>query len=376
MWISAIASCARRLGRNPYETGKKSASKRGSSTSFNAAWTTRSATVGIPRLLTFPDPPGFGILRSRTGSGRNEPSLREVRSASRNPRTPTCSSTSATVRPSTPGVRAPVLPATRSNATISVAGSYTKLNRSSNLRPGSAAAHRCSLACIPDTRDHGPTGTGSRAPPFGGASFGITAPRLLDYRCRPSPCDRLSRPRTTTAAPPRSRIARRSVRPAHRPRRQRGHGQDPRRFPCSLRFAQRRRSPTVSLRYRHKYAADLPHGLHGRQGQTTREVPRPHKGGCAPRPAQIRQVRAGEGLRDVTNAGSSRTPLRPRSPGPHHLAVLAHPGFVGAAPTLPGTTRIRLPPASRTRCDRPEAKVSHLHSNQQRLTAQDPLPHG
>ena len=39
-------------------------------------------------------------------------------------------------------VLAPVLPATRSNATISVAGSCTKLNRSSNRRPGSAAAQR------------------------------------------------------------------------------------------------------------------------------------------------------------------------------------------------------------------------------------------
>ena len=34
-----------------------------------------------------------------------------------------------------------------------------------------------------------------------------------------------------------------------------------------------------------------------------------------------------------------------RSPDPDHLAVLARPGFVRAAPTLPGTTRIRLPSA-------------------------------
>jgi hypothetical protein len=84
--------------------------------------------------------------------------------------------------------------------------------------------------------------------------------------------------------------------------------------------------------------------------------------GCAPLPAQIRQVRAGEGLRDVRRrflAYSSPS----RSPGLHHLTVLAHPGLVGAAPTLPGTTRIRLPPAPRTRYDRPAAKVSHLHSN-------------
>jgi hypothetical protein len=46
------------------------------------------------------------------------------------------------VRPSTPGVFAPELPATLANATNSVAGSYTKLNRSSNRRPGSATAQR------------------------------------------------------------------------------------------------------------------------------------------------------------------------------------------------------------------------------------------
>jgi len=45
-WISEIASCARRPGRNPYEHGWKSASQMGSSTSLRAAWTTRSATVG------------------------------------------------------------------------------------------------------------------------------------------------------------------------------------------------------------------------------------------------------------------------------------------------------------------------------------------
>jgi hypothetical protein len=94
--------------------------------------------------------------------------------------------------------------------------------------------------------------------------------------------------------------------------------------------------------------------------------------GCAPLPAQIRQVRAGEGLRDVRRrflAYSSPS----RSPGLHHLTVLAHPGLVGAAPTLPGTTRIRLPPAPRTRYDRPAAKVSHLHSNHSASRRKAPL---
>lgn len=130
----------------------KSASKTGSSTSFSAACTTRSATVGMPRLRTFPDPPGFGILRSRTGRGRNEPSLRAARRSCRNPGAPIRSSTSMTVRPSTPGVRAPWFPATRANAIVSVAGSCTRLNRSSNRRPGSAVAQWCSLVCISSTR--------------------------------------------------------------------------------------------------------------------------------------------------------------------------------------------------------------------------------
>jgi len=114
----------------------------GSSTSFSAAWTTLSATAGMPSFLSFPDPPGLGISRWRTGKGRNVPAFSWARRSSRNPGTPVRSSTSATVKPSTPGVFAPRFPATRSNATISVAGSHTKLNRSSNRRPGSAAAQR------------------------------------------------------------------------------------------------------------------------------------------------------------------------------------------------------------------------------------------
>jgi NAD(P)-dependent dehydrogenase (short-subunit alcohol dehydrogenase family) len=43
--------------------------------------------------------------------------------------------------------------------------------------------------------------------------------------------------------------------------------------------------------------------------------------------------------------------------------VFARPGFVRAAPALPGTTRIRLPSATPPCCDRTAAKVFHLHSN-------------
>jgi hypothetical protein len=60
----------------------------------------------------------------------------------------------------------------------------------------------------------------------------------------------------------------------------------------------------------------------------------------------------------------------PRSPGPHHLAVLTRPGFVGAAcHPNPGISQARLPPASQSCCDRTTVEVSHLHSINVHFTA-------
>jgi hypothetical protein len=44
-------------------------------------------------------------------------------------------------------------------------------------------------------------------------------------------------------------------------------------FPRSLSLARRRRSPAVSQRHRHRYAAGLPHGLPGLIKESSREVP-------------------------------------------------------------------------------------------------------
>ncbi|WP_293769699.1 AAA family ATPase, partial [Sporichthya sp.] len=46
----------------------------------------------------------------------------------------------------------------------------------------------------------------------------------------------------------------------------------------------------------------------------------------------------------------------------------------GLLPPSPAITRVRLPSASPPRCDEAAAKVSHLHSNQQRLTAHSSIP--
>jgi hypothetical protein len=58
-----------------------------------------------------------------------------------------------------------------------------------------------------------------------------------------------------------------------------------------------------------------------------------------------------------------------RLPDPDHLAVLTHPGVVRAAPTLPGTTRLRLPPAPPSCCDRNSGEGLSPPLEPQRLTA-------
>jgi len=50
-------------------------------------------------------------------------------------------------------------------------------------------------------------------------------------------------------------------------------GRGPRRFPRSLWFARRRRSPTLSLRHRHGYPAARHRGLPDRHPQAGPEVP-------------------------------------------------------------------------------------------------------
>jgi hypothetical protein len=97
----------------------KSASNMGSSTSFNAACTTRSAVVGIPSERTFPF--ALGIVFSRTRCGTNRPALSASRSRSSS--TPAPKAMERGAAPSTPAVRAPLLPRTRPHATTRNAGS-------------------------------------------------------------------------------------------------------------------------------------------------------------------------------------------------------------------------------------------------------------
>jgi len=63
--------------------------------------------------------------------------------------------------------------------------------------------------------------------------------------------------------------------------------------------------------------------------------------------------------------------FRSRSPDPHHLAVLARPGFVRAAPSLPGTSRISLPSAPAGPLRRPDGGGLSPPLKPQRLTAHE-----
>ena len=118
-------------------------------------------------------------------------------------------------------------------------------------------------------------------------------------------------------------------------------------------------APAASPCLRRRPSARPPRG---RASPTPRSSPTPAGWGCAtPGPDPPGSSRSS--VERLYNISSSRTPLDPCSPGPRHLAVLTHPGFVGAAPTLADTSRLRLPPASAGCCDSPQVQVFHLHSN-------------
>jgi hypothetical protein len=108
--------------------------------------------------------PGFGISRSRTGSGLNCWVLRSTRSSASQREASAPMARGRT--PSTPAERAPRFARTRSHATSSVHGWWTRLYRSSNRRSGASVAHWCSLACIRSTHTRAASSVGAGASVF------------------------------------------------------------------------------------------------------------------------------------------------------------------------------------------------------------------
>lgn len=141
-------------------------------------------------------------------------------------------------------------------------------------------------------------------------------------------------------------------------------GRGPARFPCSLWFARSRRSPTLPLRPRRAYAADLQRGLPVTgftipgSSPTTRKLLKTHR--SRPRSTRFEPVDSVEGRYDI---GSSRTPPDPARRTHtiwQYWRTPALSGLLPASPAPPGSACPQLLPG---RCDDPTVAVSHLHSN-------------
>src|SRR6266496_5690716 len=123
----------------------------------------------------------------------------------------------------------------------------------------------------------------------------------------------------------------------------------------------------MPLRPRCEYAAVFPRSLPGGSCLPPRKFPARHEGRVraapGPDPPGFEPVPHQGGVTRRFLAYSSPS----RLPDPRHLAVLARPGFVRAAPALPGITRLRLPSAPPSRCDgiRSEEHTSELQSRRE-----------
>src|SRR6266511_2225451 len=179
-------------------------------------------------------------------------------------------------------------------------------------------------------------------------------------RCLPSPCGRLSRPRTTTKAPPRPTTTSRRHACPH------GAG-DLGRFPRSPVTDRRGRRPAMPRQPRHEYAAAFlvaswPAHLYRRRSR-----PSTRRSCTADRPISTR-LEPAPLLRSLTRWFLSYA-FSPCLPDPGRLAVPARPVVVRTAPTLSCVSKIGLSSASPACCDRSAAEPLQLRSVTWRLVA-------
>ena len=204
------ACVALRRGRKPYEHGRKSASKIGSSTSFAAICTTRSRTVGMPSGRCFPS--AFGMYRRSTACGRYLPArsvgLRAPpgsapRRAARSPRA------SRHRRPRRPCSASPASTPPRRTSLLQMR-SYSAWKR----RPGDrlAAAHSRRWSCRTLSTGLRPPGWLDRV--VAGHALALTSSRdATTAGALPSGRVVLSRP-SSVLRPPRTPAAQRSISPS------------------------------------------------------------------------------------------------------------------------------------------------------------------
>ena len=286
----------------------------------------------------------LGIIRSRTGRGAKRPSLELSSQLGEQPLAPprTMERRFHPVHAGRPGPPVAPHPTPRHNA--GTPGQQTRLYRSSNRRSGSSVAHWCSLVWISSTRASASSSVGPRLVGVHRRPPGIPAP-LLQTRCLPSPCGRLSRPRTTTEAPSHLRaISRRRACPlaAWLAGREGGPRMVPTFTMHRLTGSAPSFSPAASPRVRRRPSPWPP----GRRSPPASESPTTLIGRTrAAVPAHIHQIGAGSPLEGVHHWFLSYT-FPSCLPDPGRLAVPTRPVVVGAAPTLPCASRVRLPPAS------------------------------
>ncbi len=121
-------------------------------------------------------------------------------------------------------------------------------------------------------------------------------------------------------------------------------------------------------RPRHEYAAGLPGGLLA--GVNDRHQSRPQLRACAAAQPISTRLEPALPLRALQRWSLTST-FPSCLPGPDRLAVPTRPVVVGAAPTLPCTPRVGLPPASPACCDRLAAGPFHPCPIASRLVAHD-----
>ncbi len=187
----------------------------------------------------------------------------------------------------------------------------------------------------------------------------------LHVRCLPSPCGRLSRPRTTTKAPPhlRPHSRQRACLPtAGSPRmvptftKRLIDGVGAQLFPCSLAAS----TPQIFL-MASAPATKYHHGVASPRGQAC-TASRPTSARFDPLP-RLRGF-----CHRFALASPSRLTCRTRSVWQYRTV----PSLSGLLPPTSRASRTGLPPASATRCDGPQVDIS-IHSIIQRLVAHSAL---
>src|SRR5215217_3399795 len=192
--------------------------------------------------------------------------------------------------------------------------------------------------------------------------------------CRPSPCTRLSRARTITAAPspPKAPSRRRTCPPPARLAGGKGSlGRVPT-FPTHrLTGTVPSFSPAASPHLPRRPSAWPPRRPNSPASESRCAALTHACTASRPISTRLEPVLA---LRGFDHWFSSAYTFPSRLPDPGRLAVPTRPVVVGAAPTLPGASQIGLPPASTACCDRPPAESFHLRPDTWNLVAHHRLP--